>query len=231
MEEININDLLSYFKSKVVYILMIVAIVTGLGLAYKLIFEKPVYESSTSLILTGFTNNSESDSSINNNDLTINQKLLPTYQEITKSRKVLLEVIDDLHLSYEVEELAGNISVTGVTDTEIIKITVTDKDALTAYQIVSKIADVFSDEVRDIYNVSNVSILDVPEVADAPSNMNALKFVFLCICAGFVLACVAIFVIYYFDTTIKSVDQIESKLDVPVLGSIPDYNQKNRGKK
>lgn len=231
MEEINISDLLTYFKSKLVYFLIIVAAVTVFGLGYKTFFEKPVYNSSTSLILTGFTSN-DSDSSINNNDLTINQKLLPTYQEITKSRKVLLEVIEDLKLDYEVEELAGNISVTGVTDTEIIKITVTDRDAVTAYKIVSKISDVFSKEVRDIYNVSNISTLDVPEVADNPSNMDSLKFVIICICVGIILASVVIFIFYYFDTTIKSVEQVESKIDVPVLGSIPDYNKKKkRGKK
>ena len=44
------------------------------------------------------------------------------------------------------------------------------------------------------------------------------------------LSAMVIFIIYYFDTTIKSTDQIEAKLDVPILGSIPDYNQKKRGK-
>lgn len=230
MEEINITDLLSYFKSKIIYILLITLVVTSVGVFYKLVIERPVYESSTSLILTGFSDTTGSDK-INNTDLTINQQLLSTYQEITKSRKVLLQVIDELNLDYEVEELAANISVAGVSDTEIIKITVSDKNAVTAYQIVGKIADVFSNEVRDIYNVSNVSVLDVPEVAENASNMGILKFIAICIVAGFILSCMLIFVIYYFDTTIKTVDQIESKLDVPVLGSIPDYNIIKRGKK
>lgn len=230
MEEINITDLLSYFKSKIIYILLITLVVTSVGVFYKLVIEQPVYKSSTSLILTGFSDTTGSDK-INNTDLTINQQLLSTYQEITKSRKVLLQVIDELNLDYEVEELAANINVAGVSDTEIIKITVNDRNAVTAYQIVGKIADVFSNEVRDIYNVSNVSILDVPEVAENASNMGILKFITICIIAGFILACMIIFVIYYFDTTIKTVDQIESKLDVPVLGSIPDYNIIKRGKK
>lgn len=229
MEEINISDLLSYFKSKLVYILLITLVVTSVGIFYKLVIEKPVYKSSISLILTGFTDVTGSDT-INNNDLTINQKLITTYQEITKSRKVLSQVIEELDLEYEIEDLANNVTVAGVTDTEIIKITVNDRNPLMAYQIVDKIADVFSDEVRDIYNVSNVSILDVPEVADEASNMGVFKFLVICIFAGLLLGCLIIFVIYYFDTTIKTVDQIEAKLDVPVLGSIPDYNIK-RGRK
>lgn len=232
MEEINIKDLIFYFKSKLLYIIFIILLVMASGIIYKALIEKPKYESSTSLILTGFTGTNESDSTINNNDLTINQQLITTYQEITKSRKVLLKVIDELKLDYEVEELAKNISVTGVTDTEIIKITVTDTKAKRAYKIVSKIADVFSDEVRDIYNVSNVSILDVPEIAKEPSNIGLFTSILLYIAAGIIVASLVTFVAYYFDNSIKTIEQIEARIDVPILGSIPDYNKKKkRGKK
>lgn len=231
MEEINIKDLLAYFKSKLVYMLIIILLAVGLGIFYKALVEEPIYKSSTSLILTGFSSTSEDESTINNNDLTINQKLLTTYQQITKSRKVLSKVIDELNLDYEVEELAKNISVTGVTDTEIIQITVSDKNAKRAYKIVKKIADVFSDEVRDIYNVSNVSVLDSAEIAKEPSNMSLTKSICLYVAVGTIASVLVVFVAYYFDTTVKTVEQIESKLDVPVLGSIPDYNQKKKKKR
>lgn len=232
MEEINIKDLIVYFKSKLLYIVFITLLVMASGILYKALIEKPKYESSTSLILTGFTNTNESNSTINNNDLTINQKLVTTYQEITKSRKVLLTVIDELKLDYGVEELAENISVTGVTDTEIIKITVTDTKAERAYKIVAKIADVFSEEVRDIYNVSNVSILDVPQIAKEPSNRGLIVSILLYIAAGIVISLLVTFIAYYFDNTVKTTEQIESRIDVPVLGSIPDYSKKKkRGKK
>lgn len=232
MEEINIRDLLIYFKTKLIFLIFIVLVVTGIGVSYKIFFEKPIYESSTSLILTGFSNGTETENTINNNDLTINSKLLATYQQITKSRKVLLQVIEELNLDYEVSALAKNIQVTGVTDTEIIQIIVKDTDANRAYEIVSKLAQVFSNEVREIYNVSNVSMLDLPEVATTPSNINMVKSVCLFMAVGFAFAIVVLFLFYYFDTTIKTAEQIESKIDVPVLGSIPDYNKKKkRGRK
>lgn len=231
MEEINIKDLLNYFKSKLVYILLIVLATTLLGVIYKTMIEKPIYKSTTSLILTGFTDSNGNDT-INNNDLTINQKLLATYQQIAKSRKVLLQVISELNLDYSAEELAQNISVTGVADTEIIKITVSDGNANRAYHIAKKVANIFSDEVRDFYKASNVSVLDVPEVAEAPSNMSFAKAILIFIVGGLILASLVIFVVYYFDTTIKTTEQLETRLDIPVLGSIPNYNESNtRGKK
>ncbi len=230
MEEISLKELGEYFLSKILYVIAIALSICCLGVFYLTIFQVPKYNSSTSLILTGFTNvNKENEATISTNDLNINQKLLATYQEITKSKKVLEQVIRDLRLSYDVETLAKHISVTGVTDTEIIKITVIDENAELAYHIVKKIAEVFSEEVKSIYNMSNVSILDSPSIATKASNMGVKKAVILSLGAGIVIACVILFIAYYFDTTIKNTSQIEARVDVPILGSIPDYN--NKGKK
>lgn len=230
MDEINLRELLLYFKEKVVFFLIIVILALLIGGSYKIFLEAPKYQSSTRLILTGFSSNNNEDDSINNNDLTINQKLVSTYQEITKSRKILDSVIEELELDYTEEELASNISVSNVTDTEIITITVTDTDAKTAYKIAKKISKVFSEEVSNIYNVSNVSILDEPKIAEEPSNMSLAKSLVIYLAVGIIAGMGLIFVSFYFDTTIKTTEQLESKIDVPVLGSIPDYN-KNKIKK
>ncbi len=232
MEEISLKELGEYILSKILYVIAITLSVCCIGMFYLTVLQVPKYESSTSIILTGFTNvNKDNEAAISTNDLNINQKLLATYQEITKSKKVLEQVIRDLRLSYDVETLAKHISVTGVTDTEIIKITVTDENAELAYHIVKKIADVFSEEVKSIYNVSNVSILDTPSIATKASNMGIKRATVLSLGAGLVVAFVLVFIAYYFDTTIKNTSQIEARVDVPVLGSIPDYNNKNKKKK
>lgn len=232
MEEIDIKDLFYYFKSKIIFITITILIILIGGMAYKFIFEPAIYESSTSLILTGFSDTKDDDSTINNNDLTINSKLLTTYQQITKSRKVLLQVIDTLKLDYDADTLAENINVSGIPDTEIIVITVSDRDPNLAYKIVTEIAQIFTKEVQDIYNVSNVSMLDAPTIATAPSNKNIIKSLGIFLGIGLVLAFSLTFIMYYFDTTIKTTEQLEAKIDVPVLGSIPNYNQnKKRGKK
>lgn len=232
MEEINLKELFDFFKSKILYVVAIAITICFIGVFYLTVLQQPRYESSTSLILTGFSNvNKDNEATISTNDLTINQKLLATYQEITKSKKVLEQVIRSLNLSYSVEALAKQVSVTGVTDTEIIKITVSDGNAETAYRIVGRIAEVFSEEVKTIYNVSNVSILDSPSIATKASNMELKNAVLLSSILGIVVSCLILFIAYYFDTTIKNANQIETKLDVPVLGSIPDYNKKNIRKK
>lgn len=231
MEEISLKELGNYILSKILYVIAITLSICFIGIFYLTVLQVPKYDSSTSIILTGFTNvNKDNEATISTNDLSINQKLLSTYQEITKSKKVLEQVIRDLRLSYDVETFAKHISVTGVPDTEIIKITVTDENAELAYLIVKKIAEIFSQEVKSIYNVSNVSILDEPSIATKASNMGIKRATILSFGIGIVIAFVLVFIVYYFDTTIKNTNQIETRVNVPVLGSIPDYNNKNKKK-
>ena len=95
MEEIDLKELLRYGYRKKFIIIATTLIIVLISMIYFGFIQKPKYVSSTTLILTGFSSNSEKDT-INNNDLTINQKLVTTYQEITKTRKVLNQVIDTL---------------------------------------------------------------------------------------------------------------------------------------
>ena len=47
---------------------------------------------------------------------------------------------------------------------------------------------------------------------------------------GSVTAFGVIFMIFYFDRTIKSVEQVEQKIKLPILGSVQEFNSK-RGRK
>ena len=82
------------------------------------------------------------------------------------------------------------------------------------------------DEVKDIYNLENVSIVDKAVLAKDPYNINIIKESIIYIALGVVLSCGVIFVIYYFDNTIKSIDQVEKHLGVPVIGTVPSVGKK-----
>ena len=74
-----------------------------------------------------------------------------------------------------------------------------------------------------MYNISNVNILDKAENATSPSNMNFIKELILFVIAGLVLGLGVVIVIYYFDRTIKSTEQIETKIGLSVLGTVQEY--------
>lgn len=229
MEEFSLKELFDYYKSRIMMVITIIIIMIIAGVAYVNMIHVVKYTSSTTLILVGF--NDSSSEAITQNEITVNQKLTSTYQEIAKSRRVVTEVIDTLDLDLSYEDLAPNIKVTSVNNTEIIKISVTNEDRKLAFKIAQELAKVFSKEVGEIYNVSNISILDKADIPSAPSTMSPLKQMIIFIFLGIVLAIGSVFVLFYFDTTIKSTEQIEGKLGYPVLGGIPDYKKIKRGRR
>ena len=85
-----------------------------------------------------------------------------------------------------------------------------------------------SQEVIDLYKMNNVSILDEATVATSPYNINVVKQLIIYVMVGLVLGCGISFVIFYFDRTIKSVEQVEQKIKLPILGSVQMYGKGGR---
>ncbi len=217
MEEIDLKELLDYFKSKLIWIIISLIFVIGVGNVYTILTRVPMYKSNTTIVLVS-ENNSES---YNTSDLQLNKNLVGTYSEIIKSRKVIEPVIENLGLNYTYGKLKGRVSVDSVTNTEIIRITVSDDDPKTATRIANEIASVFTTEIQKIYKLNNVSIVDKAVDAVKPYNVNYIKDILIYSAIGLVLSCGIIFIKFYFDTTIKTSEEIENKLGLTVLGIVP----------
>jgi len=227
MEEIDLKELFDFFKGKLSLIIIITAAVSIIGCFYGLFIQKPMYQSYTTVILGG----SESTSgSITQNDVNLNKNLVDTYAEIVKSRRVLDQVIKKLKLDDSYEKLSSKISVSAVNETEIIKITVNDRNSVTAKNIANVTANYFTKEVATLYNLNNVNVLDEAITSKTPYNINIPKQVFIYILVGLVLGFGISFIIFYFDRTIKSVEQVEQKIKLPILGSVQTFGKGGKKK-
>lgn len=220
METIDLKDLFDYYKSKLGVVILFVALVGILGCLYGLFIQKPMYKSSTSIVLIG---EAKDNSQLTYNDVSVNQNLVSTYSEIVKSKRVLSQVINNLNLNYTYGALSNNIEVSSVTGTQIIKITVTDENSKTAMKVANEIGKVFAKEIPELYNISNVNILDTAEQPSSAYNVNITKQSAIFLLAGLVLGLGVVFVMYYFDRSVKNASQIEDKLKLPVLATVREY--------
>ena len=216
MEEINLKEVYSYFKSKILWILIAIVVIIVIGNVYTIITREPMYRSNTTIVLVG-----ESKDGYSQSDSQLNQNLIGTYSEIIKSRKVLSQVIENLKLKMSVEKLSNDITTTSVEDTEIIQITVANANAKDAQKITDEVAKVFSEEIQDIYNLENVATIDKAELSKNPYNVNYVKDNVIYFIVAFVLSFGIVFIMYYFDTSIKSSEVVEEKLGLTVIGVVP----------
>ena len=227
--EIDVRELLKFFISKIKIIILCTFIFAIIGIIYINFIIVPKYHSSTTLILV--SNDNSQNSTMLQSEVTLNKNLVTTYSEIVKSRTVLTKVIDKLNLDVDVSDLSNQITVTSVENTEIIKIEVNDKSAKKAQKIAETTADVFKDEVQKIYNLTNVSVVDKAYLAEKPYNINPVKQLLIFACSGIVIGSFIVFLIFYFDTSIKSSEEVEEKLGLPVIGKVVLVETKRGHKK
>ena len=222
MEEIDLKEIFELIKNKYKLIIAIVLGVCILGSLYSLLFQKPMYQSYTTVIL-GSTEGTTS-SQLTTQDINLNKSLVDTYAVIVKSRRVLNQAIERLELDIDYDDLTKLISVSAVNDTQIIKITVSNDDPVMAKNIANVVAEYFSKEVVELYNMNNVDVLDSAIEADKPYNISIIKSEVIYIAVGVVLAAGVIFLIYYFDRTVKTTEQVENKIKLPIIGKVQKYN-------
>ena len=219
MEEIDLKELFTFVKTKLGLLIVITVSTCLLGCIYGLFIQKPMYQSDTTVIL------SSDKSSITQSDIALNKNLVSTYAEIVKSRRVLDQVIEELDLDTKYEELYTKISVSAVNNTEIIKITVEDENAIKSKNIANITANYFTEEVVSLMGINNVKILDQAIEAEKPYNINVIKQMIIYFMIGFILAAGVLFVIFYFDRTVKSIEQVEQKIKLPILGGVQELNK------
>jgi len=227
MEELDLKQLINIFWNKRKQILIVVLVFIILGAAYSFLFVKPKYKSYTTILLTKVqtTDAATSTETITQTDLTLNQKLITTYSELIKSKNVLREVIKNLGINQSEDTLKNQITVSAIDDTELIQISVVNKDPVVAKQIANETAKVFSKKVAEFYGINNVYTVDAAEVSDAPYNINHIKDILIFAVVGLVISAVYVLIANMLDTTIKSQEDVENALELTVLASIPFINE------
>ena len=243
MEELDLKELFNMFWSKKWHITIITTIFLIIGIVYTYFFVTPDYQARTTIVLAQSSSAKvanapvEAETTITTNDLTLNQKLVSTYSELIKSDHICRDVINHLELQKSESALKNSITVSTLKDTDLIEIKVTDAVPEQAKEIAEEIADVFIDKVANgVYHIDNVQVWDEAKVPTGPYNINHTKDMLIFVLVGLVISSVYVLIANMLDITVKSKEDIERKVGIPVLTQIPvcnfDYSVKtSRGGK
>ncbi|TWO99048.1 hypothetical protein EUA79_01965, partial [TM7 phylum sp. oral taxon 351] len=170
MEEINLRDLLIYFRKHLVLFFAMVVLCVSAGTAYTVLVQKPEYKSRATIILS-----SDKSKTTVQSEITANKNLIETYTEVVKSHRVLDRVIEENNLKESYEALSAKINVSSLKNTEIISISVVDANAYRSFELANWVADIFKEEISQIYNDTSVNILDHAVEPRGPYNIDVVK--------------------------------------------------------
>lgn len=217
-------ELREYFdiiKKRALLIVLITVIATLASGIVSYFVIKPVYKADISVII-GKTEKDNSEINPTISDVTMYQTMVKTYSEFTKSRTVAEDVIKKLNLKpMTASELLSMITVAPKGTTEFLTITVKSKDKEQAMKIANQLAQSLKEISAGIKKSDNVTILDkalLPAEQDSPNpKLNILIAFFV----GIMFSIGVVFMIELLDNTIKTKEEVEKLLGLPVIGLIP----------
>lgn len=198
----------------------------GVGLAFLIstYVITPQYVSSATLIVMPFTETLEGGSVVRH-DIESTRQVVQSCKELTLSMESMQRVIADLSLPYTVVELRNNITIT-VGD--VTQVTVTDPGATRAYEIASQVTRVLMEFITDAARLENVQLLNPPQVPQSPDSPRIYLNMAIAYVLGLMISTALAFLFEHLDNTIKTSDDVQKYLGVPVLGVIPEFEEEER---
>lgn len=220
-ETISLRELFQTLKKRLSLIIIITILATTVSGLVSFFLLTPIYQTSTQLLVNQSGNNEQA--MYNVNDIRTNLELINTYNVIIKSPRILELVQEELNLDRSVGSLNSQIQVSSQQNSQVLAITVQDENPAMAVNIANTVANVFQRELPEIMNVDNVSVLAAAQLAENPSPIKprpALNMA-IALVVGLMIGVGLAFLLEYLDNTIKTEQDVEKLLELPVLGAIP----------
>lgn len=223
MEEqvISLSEIFEALKKRWIMIVTITVAATLISGVLSFFVIDPVYETSTKL----FIGKEESDeAAYNTNDIQMYQKLLQTYAQAIKTKDLVGRAINELDYDLEAASVVSALTVTPVTDTQILQIKYQSKDPEEAVDVLKNITAEFIVTSKELVSNGNVRVIEEVELPESPVSPNKKMNIAIAFLLGLMVSVGLVFLIEYLDNTYKSKEQLEKELDIPVLGTIPDID-------
>lgn len=189
---------------------------------------------------TGITENANSVNNISNS-----KQLVNTYMEVLKDDAVMNAVAEKLSKQFEENVLSQNftindsgkitpasirscLAISSVTDTSAVKVTATAKNAEVAAAICNDLTQVAPQYVEEAVGVGSINTIDTAKVYNTPVAPNTIKNTMIGAVAGFMLIVLIIFLIDFFDNTIKDTDALGKKYNKAIIGDIQAFGDSKK---
>jgi len=225
-ETISLQDLVKTLKKRLVLIISAVILAVTIAGVVSYLFLTPIYQASTQILVN---QEKTEQQQFNAQAIQTDLQLINTYNVIIKSPAILSKVIEILDLDTTPAGLNSKITVNSAQNSQVLNISVQDPEPYVAVDIANTTAEVFQEEIQKLMNVDNVNILSPAVLGENPSPIKPDPVLNMAIAAviGLMLGVGIAFLLEYLDTTVKTEQDAEELLGLPILGLISTIAEKD----
>ena len=217
---INMGYVLSILKRNVISILVwaILGVVFSLITVFMLV--EPKYSSSIDILVNQKNNNIAMQYNMQQADL----QAINTYKDVLTKPIILTPVLKEVRKTdnYQgnLSTLEKSIKIDNQANSQVITVTVTDKNAYVAADIANTIGKVFTKKVKKMMQVDNVTIVSNAKVNTNPVSPNKKLFALAGLVLGTFIGIVIVLIRDFTDKTVKDSSFLTDGLGLTVIGSI-----------
>ncbi len=220
MRELTLRDVLKIIQQRIWLVVLLpvfAVIITAIVVFYVI---APTYTATASMYVLNKQN--ADSSSVNYSDLQSSSLLTADYRELVLSKRVLGAVSQE----YGLKSSDFDVDVTSANNTRIIQISATTKDPVLSANLANSIGQEFAVVVVEIMDANNVNFVDIAVPPTSPSGPRKTVAILIAAVAGLLLGIIIAVLIEAFNTTIRTVEDVEEHLGLTVLARVPKFEVK-----
>lgn len=224
----NISEVLDGIKDKWKNIVLIVLFFLLISSIYNIFFINKEYEANVKIFIgkQKFKNITET---YNNEEINLYQRLITTYSEVIKSKKLINESIKGSKMNYLQDKykninydlLMENLTVNPIANTQIIEIKYKSLNPQQSYDLLYSITENLISYSKELYPNVNITVLEQVHVNLKPLMNKKLTIIGLGLILGLIVGIGVIIGVMYLNNTYKNQKSLEEEIGLTVIGVIP----------
>ncbi len=218
--ELSFRNITNAIRNHWVILTAMTLIFAVLGFLYVQFLVTPQYQTSVNMIVQ--TNNSASvDQTVSNDYISSAKNLAKTYAQILNSSKVQNHIIKELDLDMSALDLKKLAVAEPLTDSQIVRVTVTTEDKKLSKQIAKAYLKYGPEDLNELVEAGKCNPVSSVEEKKEPIKPGLKRTVALMGIIGFALALAFSLFREMRNHYIVSTEDVKDLLGLPVLGVIP----------
>lgn len=204
----------------------VIGVVLSLVIAF--FFITPKYSASVDLLVNQKADTTQAQFTAQQADL----QAINTYKDVLQKSVILEPVLKKVreqdNYKGSIETLKNSISISNETESQVVSVTVIDTNAYVATDIANTIGDVFTQKIKKIMQVNNVTVVNKATVNTTPISPNKKLFALIGLLVGVGSGLAYVIIKEIFDTTVKGSEFLTNDLGLSDLGVVYHISSKNR---
>ena len=227
-ESIDLMKIVKTVMHKWYIVVCATVVAAAIGYVYASFFVTPLYRARSTM-LVDLRNSMHDD--LSTEQVNVASKYVETFAYVISSNTVLEPIIEELSLDETVGTLSSKLRIHVLEDTLLIRVTIDYPDREIARDIITvmnkKAPEIINQKITSGYIIE----VETPTVTVNPVSPNIPKLTLLGGMIGGAVSLAFLVLLFFFDNKIKSPDELQSLVELPLLGVIPStVNSENQVK-